>query len=156
MSKKDKLLQKFQGEYYNTVDSKRRVSIPAKFREVLKEGFGGEALMLTRGGESALVAYPPGEWRNIVEKVEALAPGPVKDAMIRNRIAPAIECSFDRQGRIQVSMPLSDHAKLVKDVVIVGLFNKIEIWSQDKHKEDAMAAEKYLQENAQVLADVGF
>ena len=149
-------MQKFQGEYYNTVDSKRRVSIPAKFREVLKEGFGGESLMLTRGGEAALVAYPPGEWQDIVDKVYAMPGGQIKDALIRNRIAPALECSFDRQGRIQVSLPLSDHAKLVKDVVIVGLFNKIEIWSQDKHKEDAMAAEKYLQENAQVLGDVGF
>ena len=148
-------MQKFQGEYYNTVDSKRRVSIPAKFREVLKTGFGCESLMLTRGGEAALVAFPRSEWQAIVDKVDALPAGPVRDSMIRNRIAPAIECTFDRQGRIQVSLPLSDHAKLVKDVVIVGLFNKIEIWSQDKHKEDAMAAEKYLKDNGQALSDVG-
>lgn len=149
-------MQKFQGEFYNTVDSKRRVSIPAKFREVLREGFGGESLILTRGGETALAAYPPAEWQKIVDNVYAMEPGLTKDYTLRSRIAPAIECSFDRQGRIQVSQPLNDHAKLVKDVVIVGLLNKIEIWSQDNHKEDAMAAEKYLQENAQALADVGF
>ncbi|MBN2428196.1 MAG: division/cell wall cluster transcriptional repressor MraZ [Deltaproteobacteria bacterium] len=149
-------MQKFQGEFYNSVDSKRRVSIPAKFREVLKEGFGGESLVLTRGGESALVAYPPGEWQKILKNVDDMPAGQLKDTTIRGRIAPATECSFDRQGRIQVSLPLSTHANLVKDVVIVGLFNKIEIWSQEKHQEDAMAAEKYLKENAQVLADVGF
>jgi MraZ protein len=149
-------LQKFQGEFYNSIDAKRRVSIPSKFREVLKEEFGEESLFLTRAGESSLVAYPPSEWQTIVDNVYAMEPGPMRDFTIRSRIAPAIECTFDRQGRIQVSLPLSDHAQLVKDVVIVGLFNKIEIWSQDKHKEDAMAAEKYLQENAQTLADLGF
>jgi MraZ protein len=149
-------LQKFQGEFYNTVDSKRRVSIPAKFREILKDKFGGDTLVLTRGGESALVAYPSGEWEKILQKVEEMPPSEIKDTTIRSRIAPATECSFDRQGRIQVSLPLSAHAKLVKDVVIVGMFNKIEIWSLEKHQEDAMEAEQYLKENAQVLADVGF
>lgn len=149
------MLQNFQGEFYNTVDSKRRVSIPSKFREALKAGFGGESLMLTRGGPTALVAYPLSVWDNILEKVYAMPNGPDKDILIRSRIAPATECSFDRQGRVQISLPLSDHAKLVKDVVVVGLFNKIEIWSQEAHKFDAELCEEHLQANAQVVADVG-
>ncbi len=148
-------MQNFQGEFYNTVDSKRRVSIPAKFREALKVGFGGESLMLTRGGPTALVAYPLSVWDKVLEKVYAMPGGPDKDILVRSRIAPAVECSFDRQGRIQVSQPLNDHAALVKDVVVVGLVNKIEIWSQEAHKLDAATCEQHLQANAQVVADVG-
>ena len=149
-------MQNFQGEFFNTVDAKRKVSIPSKFREVLKEEFGGVSLMLTRGGPTALVAYPPSEWEKILEKVYAMPKGAKKDILLRSRVAPASECTFDRQGRIQVSQPLSDHAGLVKDVVIVGLANKIEIWSQDQHKLNAEMCEKLLQEDTQVLADVGF
>lgn len=149
-------MQKFQGEFYNTIDGKRRVSIPARFREILKEIFGGESLVVTRGGKAALVAYPPKEWQGIVDNVDAMPGSRMKDSLIRSRIAPAVTCSFDGQGRIQVPQPLADHARLVKDIVVVGLFRKIEIWSQDQHKEDAMAAEELLKENAQVLGDAGF
>ncbi|MBQ7248482.1 MAG: division/cell wall cluster transcriptional repressor MraZ [Deltaproteobacteria bacterium] len=145
----------FQSEFRTTVDAKRRLSIPAKFREILSESFGDETVFVTRGVDS-LCVYPASEWAKICEKFHAAPPDPHKEFLNRFKIAPAAECAFDAQGRIQLPRPLADHAGLEKDVVIVGASEKFEIWSLERHLEQIRKAEEFLRENPGVLTSYGF
>jgi MraZ protein len=80
----------------------------------------------------------------------------MREANLRNRIAPAKECPFNAQGRIQIPQSLREHARLDKDVVVIGMFEKIEIWSQQAHTLIAAESESMLDEDAQRQADLGF
>ncbi|WP_321370086.1 division/cell wall cluster transcriptional repressor MraZ [uncultured Desulfuromusa sp.] len=146
---------KFSGEYNVSIDLKGRVSIPASFRDELRQEYGSEGLVVTRY-KNGLVAYPPARWEEICANVFSMSPGPKREANIRNRIAPAKECSFNAQGRIQIPQSLREHAGLDKDVVVIGMFEKIEIWSQIAHTLIAAESESMLDEDAQGQADLGF
>lgn len=147
----------FQGEYNNSIDLKGRASIPARLRDVLSEVYGDERLVVTKRN-SGLVAYPVSEWQKIKENVEGMPSGPTKDDIQRVLISPAIDCSFDKQGRIQLSQPLRSYGGLEKEIVVVGMINKIEIWSQIRHAEVTRESEKRLsgEGQAQMVADLGF
>ncbi len=146
---------KFSGEYNVSIDLKGRVSIPAPFREELHQAYQSEGLVVTRY-KNGLVAYPPSRWEEICANVFSMSPGPRREANLRNRIAPAKECSFNAQGRIQVPQSLREHAGLDKDVVVIGMFEKIEIWSQQAHILIAAESESMLDDDAQGQADLGF
>ncbi len=144
----------FTGEFNNTIDVKGRASIPSRFRESL-QGTGDDYLVVTKAPR-ALTAYPRSAWQAMVEKVHAMQNGVAKNDVIRNRIAPAAECSFDKQGRIQIPQSLRHHAGLDKEIVVVGLFDKIEIWSQLRHAEETDLTEERLQQQGALLAELGF
>lgn len=146
---------KFSGEFNVSIDLKGRVSIPASFRDELHQVYASEGLVVTRH-KNGLVAYPPNRWEEICSNVFAMAPGPKREANLRNRIAPAKECSFNAQGRIQIPQSLREHAGLDKDVVVIGMFEKIEIWSQQAHAQIAAESETLLEADAQGQADLGF
>jgi MraZ protein len=146
---------KFSGEFNVSIDLKGRISIPALFRDELREIYRSESLFVTRN-ENGLVAYPPKQWEEICAKVEALPASPKKDAVWRIRIAPAQECSFNAQGRIQIPQSLRTSAGLEKDVVVIGIRNKIEIWSQQAHEAVIAKSEALLADDAQGQADLGF
>lgn len=145
----------FSGQFNVSIDLKGRVSVPASFREELREVYQSESVVVTTF-EGGLVAYPPSRWKEICAKVEALPAGAVKDANLRTRIAPAQECLFNKQGRIQVPQSLRDYAGLQKDAVVVGMSGKIEIWNQQTHQRISQESEALLKENAQTQADIGF
>lgn len=144
----------FFGEFNNTVDQKGRASIPATFRDALFNS-GDESLVVTKSGQG-LAAYPASVWQKICENVLALPHGPRREANLRFKIAPAKECQFDRQGRIQIPQSLRQYAGLDKDVVIVGMIEKIEIWNQQTHAAATSESEALLSEDAQGQADLGF
>lgn len=146
---------KFSGEFNVSIDLKGRVSIPASFRDELRQAYKSEGLVVTRNNEG-LVAYPPSKWETIFANVLAMPAGPVREANLRTRIAPAKECSFNAQGRIQIPQSLRDHAGLDKDAVVIGMLDKIEIWSQQAHVAIAEKSEALLDENPQGQADLGF
>jgi MraZ protein len=146
---------KFSGEFNVSIDLKGRVSIPAAIRDELREVYKSESLFVTRF-KKGLVAYPPSRWQEICAKVLAMPPGPNREANLRNRIAPAKECSFNAQGRIQIPQSLREHAGLDKDVVVIGMFEKIEIWSQQAHESITSESEALLDGDAQGQADLGF
>lgn len=146
---------KFSGEYNVSIDLKGRISIPASFRDELRQTYQSEGLVVTRY-KKGLVAYPPSRWEEICANVFAMAPGSKREANLRTRIAPAKECSFNAQGRIQIPQSLREHAGLDKDVVAIGMFEKIEIWSQKAHALIAADSETILDEDAQGQADLGF
>jgi len=146
----------FQGEFQNSIDQKGRASIPAKFRDVLAETYGDDCLVVTKNTDGGLSAYPGSRWKVIVEGVEAMKAGPEKSALLRVFVAPAAECAFDKQGRIQIPASLRNHASLERDAVVVGLFDKIEIYSQAMYDEATRRSAELLQANPQVAADLGF
>ena len=117
----------FIGEYAHTIDEKGRLIMPAKFREELGVNF-----IVTKGLDGCLFVYSKTEWTNLEEKLKTL-PFTSKDARAFNRFlfAGAIECELDKQGRILISQNLREAAKLIKDVVIIGVGTRLEIWSKE-------------------------
>ena len=93
----------FRGVFYNSIDTKGRVSVPAKFREELVETFGDDALVVTqdRGG---VVAYPASVWQRILENFDQLEQDQYWEDLYTYTITPATDCQFDKQGRIRLSM----------------------------------------------------
>lgn len=146
----------FQGEYINTIDPKGRASIPARFRETLVNAYRDERVVVTKNLEDGLSVYPVSSWAQIKEKVERSPASPQKQAAIRTIVAPAAECSFDKQGRIQIPQSLRTYAELEKEIVVVGLFDKIEIYSQARHAEVSRRSQALLQADPQAVADFGF
>ena len=131
------------GEYHHSIDEKGRIIIPSKFREEL-----GERFIITRGLENCLFVYSLTEWEKIVSKLKAL-PFTKKDARNFNRffLSGAQEVELDKQGRINIPSPLVDFASLEKDCVVVGVNDRLEIWSNDKW-------EQFFQENSENLSDI--
>ncbi|MFJ5963504.1 cell division/cell wall cluster transcriptional repressor MraZ [Bacillus pumilus] len=131
----------FMGEYQHTIDTKGRMIIPAKFRDGL-----GEQFVLTRGLDQCLFGYPMSEWKLIEEKLKAL-PLTKKDARAFTRFffSGAVECELDKQGRINIASNLLQYAKLEKECVVIGVSNRIELWSKSiweqytEEQEDSFA-----------------
>lgn len=118
----------FIGEYQHSIDKKGRLIIPAKFREDL-----GDSFILTKGLDNCLFVYPKSEWKVLEEKLKSL-PLTRKDAraFVRFFFAGATECELDKQGRILIPSNLREHCKLVKDAIIIGVSNRVEIWSKEE------------------------
>lgn len=146
---------KFTGLYNVSIDLKGRVSIPASFRDELRQEYASDGLVITLH-KNGLVAYPPRRWNEISANVFAMPAGPMREAIIRNRIAPAKECDFNPQGRVQIPQSLREHAGLDKDVVVIGMFEKIEIWSQQAYALTVAESEALIAGDAQGQADLGF
>ena len=117
----------FMGEYNHTIDPKGRIIIPAKFRDVL-----GEQFVITKGLDGCLFVYDEREWKAFEEKLKTL---PITNkearAFVRFFLAGAADVESDKQGRILIPGVLRDHAKLIKDVVLVGVGSRVEIWSKE-------------------------
>ena len=116
------------GEYEHSLDAKGRLIMPAKLREDI-----GEKFIITKGLDGCLFAFSLEEWKNFEQKLRSL-PISHKDARAFSRFffAGAIDCEIDKQGRFLISSNLRDFAELSKEVVIIGMDSRIEIWSKDK------------------------
>ncbi|MEH7011916.1 division/cell wall cluster transcriptional repressor MraZ [Neobacillus niacini] len=116
----------FMGEYHHSIDNKGRMIVPSKFRDEL-----GEMFIITRGLDQCLFGYPLTEWALIEEKLKGL-PLTKKDARAFTRFffSGATESELDKQGRINIPAPLLQYAKLEKECVVLGVSNRIEIWSK--------------------------
>ena len=117
----------FMGEYHHTIDDKGRIIIPAKFREEL-----GDVFIITRGIENCLFVYSMESWNRITDKLNSL-PFTKKDArnFVRFFMSGATNVELDKQGRVNVTAPLVQYANLVKDCVVIGTGDRLEIWSQE-------------------------
>jgi MraZ protein len=116
----------FMGEYHHNIDIKGRIIVPSKFRDGL-----GTTFILTRGLDKCLFGYPFDEWKILEDKLKTL-PLTKKDARAFTRFffAGATECEVDKQGRINISTPLLQYAGLEKECVVIGVSNRIEVWSK--------------------------
>jgi len=125
----------FIGSFHHTLDAKGRVSIPVRFRQVLTDRYE-ETLIVTTDFDQCLVGYPIDEWRQVEEKIKTLPmmQKEVKD-FLRFFYSSAVECPLDRQGRILLPNHLRHYAKLNRDVVLIGMMSKIEVWGERQWKE---------------------
>ena len=115
------------GEYHNNLDLKGRVVIPSKFREEL-----GEKVVLTRGLDGSLFIYSFNDFKTLTDKLNTLSFTEKESRnFTRFMLSGAITLEFDKQGRIVIPNYLKEYASLEKEVVIVGVLNRIEIWSSD-------------------------
>ncbi|NLU35463.1 MAG: division/cell wall cluster transcriptional repressor MraZ [Clostridiales bacterium] len=117
----------FIGEYQHTIDSKGRVFMPAKFREKL-----GEKFVVTKGLDNCLFVYPNEEWQSLESKLRTL-PLTSREAraFIRFFFAGAAECEADKQGRILIPANLREYASLEKELSIIGVSTRVEIWDRE-------------------------
>ena len=142
----------FMGEYNHTIDPKCRLIIPAKFREAL-----GDEFVVTKGLDGCLFVYANTEWNNFEEKLRTL-PLTNKNARQFTRffLAGAAACEVDKQGRILIPQVLREFAKLEKDVVLVGVASRIEIWSKEVWEESISTYDTDMDEVAENMENLGF
>ena len=139
------------GEYQHTVDAKGRLILPAKFREEL-----GETIVFTKGLDACLFGYSLSEWSILEEKLKKLPLAkPEARAFARFFFAGAAEIGYDKQGRILLPPVLREHARLEKEVVVIGVSNRIEIWSQDAWNAYNEALAPSVSDLTQELIDLG-
>lgn len=122
----------FIGEYHHTLDAKGRMFVPSKFREELSETF-----IVTLGLDNCLFAFSAEEFERLKLKLDAL-PISNKDArqFARFFFAGACECETDKQGRIMIPAKLRSYAQLEKDVTVVGVSTRLELWNSQKWEEE--------------------
>ena len=133
----------FIGEYHHNIDEKKRIIIPSKFRYEL-----GESFVITRGIDSCLFVYPKTEWVKIVSNLNQLS-FTKKDVRSFQRffLSGATECEFDKQGRINITSPLAEYADLNKECIVIGVNDRLEIWSKDNFN-------KFINENIEDISNI--
>lgn len=121
----------FYGEYEHSIDRKGRLIIPSKFREVFKENYV-ERFYVTRGLDTCLFVFTEDEWKKQEARFKSL-PFTSTEARQFNRLyfSGACDVTCDRQGRILVPEYLKEFARIKRDVVVVGVSNRMEIWSKE-------------------------
>lgn len=142
----------FKGEYNHSLDAKGRVIIPAKFREKL-----GDTFVITKGLDGCLYGYSNDDWQVFEDRISAL-PITNKNSRQFTRffLAGAADCEVDKQGRILIPSVLREFAGLDKDVVLVGVSRRIEIWSKEKWSELTAQYDNDMDEIASNLDELGF
>jgi MraZ protein len=141
----------FIGQYGHTLDEKGRLSVPVKFRAALAEG-----LVVTRGLDRSLFLYPKTEWERLAQKLAALPLGASDTrAFARLMLAGAMEADVDGSGRVTIPSYLREYANLTKDVVITGLYDRLEIWDAETWKTYCAKTEAEGNDIAERLGDRG-
>ena len=146
----------FRGRYEHTMTDKGRVSMPAKFREVCKEKYGDETFVITNF-DKCLVAYPLKEWNEIERKVSELPQFKQEViSFLRYLMGGAVDCPLDGQGRVLIPQTLRSHAHINKEVVMVGMLTRIEIWSKEVWEvEQSERAYEEFKKSRETLAGEG-
>ena len=141
----------FIGEYTYSIDEKKRLAIPTKFRQVL-----GRKAVITKGLDNCLFLYPLKEWEKLAEKLSKL---PLSQADARGfariMLVGAMDVKIDGLGRILIPDYLKSYACFKKKIVIAGLYNRIEIWNEDKWKEYSQKTEAGIGDIAERLGELG-
>jgi MraZ protein len=141
----------FIGEYQATIDEKGRISIPAKFRSQLKS-----KVVVTRGLDNSLFLYTLEEWKKLAEKLASLPISTANTrAFSRLMLAGAMDCEVDKQGRIILPGYLKEFAKIQKKIIFAGLYNRIEVWSEELWNVYKQQTEKESNNIAEQLGTLG-
>ena len=140
------------GRYNNSIDSKNRVIVPAKLRELL-----GERCILTIGIENCLCIYSKENFEELAEKMAMIPDSALKARrFVRAVLSNASNCEFDKQGRINVPPHLIKWAKIDKELVTMGMGKRIEIWAKEVWDDEEAASMGTMEEMAESLREFGF
>lgn len=141
----------FIGEFHHTIDEKGRLAIPVKFRSAFKSG-----AVVTRGLDKSLFLYTNIEWKKLAEKLAALPISQSKSrAFARLMLAGAMDVTLDKQGRIVLPDYLRTYGSLQKNSVIAGLYNRVEIWSEEEWEKYKKETENSGNDIAEALGELG-
>ena len=134
----------FMGEFTCKVDNKGRMMLPSKFRDEL----GEQEFVITRGLDNCIDLFPIEEWKNIEDKLKKLQTTNSKHrAYQRFVMSAATKTEFDNQGRLNIPTSRMEHAQIDKKIIVTGMNNKIEIWSEELWK-------KYIQNTGESIEDL--
>ena len=141
--------QMFTGEYQHTLDGKGRVIIPSRLRDGL-----GERFVVTRGLDQCLFVYPSSEWVRLEQKLKQL-PFTKRDSRAFSRLffSGAMEVETDKQGRVLIPQNLREYAGIEKDVMFIGVSNRVEVWSEEAWRDYFGQANENYEELAEKLVD---
>ena len=141
----------FLGEYNHTIDAKGRVAIPAKFRDQLTAG-----AIITRGLDQCLFVFTQPEWEALAQKLITLPLAQANSrAFVRLMMAGAASADIDAQGRVLVPDYLRNYANLKKEVVVTGLYNRIEVWDGGAWARYKQRTESASDDIAEKLGELG-
>lgn len=141
----------FIGEYTHSVDEKGRMAIPAKFRAEL-----GSTVIVTRGLDRCLFVFTNREWEQLAQKLISLPLAQSNSrAFARLMLAGAMDVEVDKQGRVLLPDYLREYAGLKKEVVVTGLYNRVEIWDSESWKAYKTRTESESDEIAEKLGELG-
>lgn len=141
----------FIGEYHHALDDKGRVQIPVKFRADLAKG-----AVVTRGLDNCLFVYPKAAWNELAEKLSKLPISKANTrAFSRLMLAGAMELETDKQGRAVLPEYLRRFASLKKQVVLAGLFNRVELWDKNTWEKYRLGTERQSGDIAEALGELG-
>ena len=139
------------GEYQHAIDLKKRLAVPSKFRSELKN-----KVVVTRGLDKCLFIYPMKVWEELAGKLGTLPVGEAATrSFIRLMLAGAVDVEVDKQGRILIPDYLKEYAGLKRNVIVAGVYNRLEIWDEDKWAAYKKNAEKNSDEIAEQLGKLG-
>jgi len=137
----------FLGEYIHTIDQKRRLAVPAKFRKTL-----GKKAIIAPGLDNCLVIYPQEQWQKMAAKLENLPNGQVNARVFtRIMLSGASDVELDALGRVLIPEHLKNYAQFKRNIAILGLSNRIELWDETKWKTYKEKMEKTVGDMAQQL-----
>ena len=141
----------FFGEYQHKIDDKGRLAIPSKFRKKLSKG-----AVVTRGLDSSLFLFPKEEWDKLAERLARLPLGKANSrALSRLMLAGAMEAELDKQGRIVLPDYLRKYASMKKEVVVAGLYDRVEIWDMKQWDTYKKTTEREVGDIAEQLGELG-
>lgn len=146
----------FYGEFPHSMDSKGRITIPSKLRSPLKD-YCVDQFVVTRGFDLCLYMFAPSEWHQIDKKFRSL---PITKsssrALQRSFFSGASIVDCDAQGRILIPKILLDYAKILKDVLIVGVSSRIELWAPEHYQAQMQDREAYAKTAEELMTDLEF
>lgn len=139
------------GEYQHAIDLKKRLAVPSKFRSDLKN-----KVVVTRGLDQCLFIYPMKVWEELAGKLGTLPVGEAATrSFIRLQLAGAVDVEVDKQGRILIPDYLKEYAGLKRNVIVAGVYNRLEIWDENKWAVYKKNAEKNSDAIAEQLGKLG-
>ena len=140
------MISMFMGEYHHNIDEKGRLTIPSKIRYEL-----GEEFIVTRGLDNCLFVYPKEAWNNIIAEYKKLPNTQDARNFMSFFLSGATICTFDKQGRINIPVPLTAYADLIKECIIIGVDDRLEVWSKKRWEEFVSENEPNYSEIAEKL-----
>jgi MraZ protein len=137
------------GEHEHSLDDKNRLTLPAKLRAAFEDG-----VVVTRGLDGCLFAYPRGEWEQLADRIKSLDPlAPGSRVMQRHFFAGAAQGELDRQGRMVLPTALIEHAELTREITVAGVHDHLEIWDRAKWRQQLHEVEGSAEDVAERLAN---
>jgi len=142
----------FLGNFAHTIDDKGRLTIPAKFRDELESG-----IVITRGLDGCLWAYPRYEWERFAEKISQI---PSTNQAVRNFVRFMFSSAFDsipdRQGRVIIPQNLREYAGIDGEATVIGVMNRVEIWNPSKWTDVFSKVEEDPEAMLSQMQELGF